>query len=342
MDRSRDFWSIRNKPVLRGDKSMLRDEIITVFGGSGFVGRHVVRALAKAGYRVRVATRRPHLAQDLRVAGVVGQVQLVQANVRIASSVERAVEGASGVVNLVGVLNENGRQTFSRLHALGARTIATAAAHAGIPAMVQMSAIGADADSASRYARSKAEGESHVMAALPSATILRPSIIFGNGDGFFNRFASMAQFLPALPLFGGGKSRFQPVYAGDVADAVLAALTSDAARGQTYELGGPGVYTFKELMHFLLDAIDRQRLLVPLPFALATPMAFLFEMAAALPFVEPVVTRDQLIQLRQDNVVAEGAKTLADLGIEGETIEAIVPDYLVPYQRHGQFHERAV
>ena len=321
---------------------MLRDEIITVFGGSGFVGRHVVRALSKAGYRVRVATRRPHLAQDLRVAGVVGQVQLVQANVRVPASVERAVAGASGVVNLVGVLNETGRQTFSRLHTLGAKTIANATAAAGISAMVQMSAIGADAGSASRYARSKAEGEAHVKAALPSATILRPSIVFGNGDSFFNRFASMAQFLPVLPLFGGGKSRFQPVYAGDVANAVLAALTSDAARGQTYELGGPGVYTFEELMRFVLDETDRSRLLVPLPFALATPMAFLFEMAAILPFVAPVVTRDQLIQLRQDNVVAEGARTLADLGLAGETVEAIVPDYLIPYRRHGQFHERAI
>tara|TARA_R110002124_G_scaffold206179_1_gene372622 strand:- start:74 stop:1039 length:966 start_codon:yes stop_codon:yes gene_type:complete len=319
---------------------MLRDEIITVFGGSGFVGRHVVGALAKAGYRVRVATRRPHLAQDLRVAGVVGQIQLVQANVRVPSSVTRAVEGASGVVNLVGVLNESGRQTFSRLQAQGAKTIAEAAAGAGIAAMVQMSAIGADTDSASRYARSKAEGEAYVKAALPSATILRPSIIFGKGDGFFNRFASMAQVLPALPLFGGGKSRFQPVFAGDVATAVLTALTSDAARGQTYELGGPGVYTFEELMRFILDATDRRRVLVPLPFALATPMALLFEMAAILPFVEPVVTRDQLIQLRQDNVVSDGAKTLADLGITGETVEAIVPDYLIPYRRHGQFHER--
>ncbi|WP_417494137.1 complex I NDUFA9 subunit family protein [Maricaulis sp.] len=321
---------------------MLRDEIITVFGGSGFVGRHVVRALSKAGYRVRVATRRPHLAQDLRVTGVVGQVQLVQANVRVPSSVERAVEGASGVVNLVGVLSESGRQTFSRLHAQGAKTISEAAASAGITAMVHISAIGADVASASRYARSKAEGEAFVKAALPSATILRPSIIFGNGDGFFNRFASMAQFLPALPLFGGGKSRFQPVYAGDVAQAVLTALTSEAARGETYELGGPGVYTFEELMRFTLDAIDRRRFLVPLPFMLANSIAFLSEMAAILPFVQPALTRDQLIQLRQDNVVSDGAKTLADLGIDGETIEAIVPDYLVPYRRHGQFHERVV
>jgi NADH dehydrogenase len=320
---------------------MLRDEIITVFGGSGFVGRHVVRALAKAGYRVRVATRRPHLAQDLRVTGVVGQVQLVQANVRVASSVERAVEGASGVVNLVGVLNEGGRQTFSRLHTLGAKTIAEAAAAAGISAMVQMSAIGADTNSASRYARSKAEGEAAVKAALPSATILRPSIIFGTGDGFFNRFAAMARYVPALPLFGGGKTRFQPVFVGDVAEATLAALQSEAARGETYELGGPGIYTYRELMRFILDEIDRPRFLVPLPFFAGKPIAFFAELAAILPFIEPVLTGDQLIQLQHDNVAAEGSKGLKDLGITPETVEAIVPGYLIPHRRHGQFHERA-
>lgn len=320
---------------------MLRDEIITVFGGSGFVGRHIVRALAKAGYRVRVAARRPHLAQDLRVMGVVGQVQLVQANVRVASSVERAVEGASGVVNLVGVLNESGRQTFTRLHALGAKTVAEAAAAAGIDRVVHVSAIGADADSPSRYARTKAEGESAVMAALPKATILRPSIVFGAGDSFFNRFASMARFVPALPLFGGGKTRFQPVFAGDVARAVLASLESDEARGRTYELGGPGVYSFAELMRFILDEIDRPRALLPLPWAIGSVIALGAEIAAILPFVEPLITRDQLTQLKRDNVVSEGAGTLADLGIAGETIDAIVPAYLERYRRYGQFHERS-
>ena len=319
---------------------MLRDEIITVFGGSGFVGRHIVRALAKAGYRVRVAARRPHLAQDLRVMGVVGQVQLVQANVRVASSVERALEGASGVVNLVGVLNESGRQTFTRLHALGAKTVAEAAASAGIDRVVHVSAIGADADSPSRYARTKAEGESAVATARPTATILRPSIVFGAGDSFFNRFASMARFVPALPLFGGGKTRFQPVFAGDVARAVLAALESDDARGRTYELGGPGVYSFAELMRFILEEIDRPRVLLPLPWAVGNVIAMGAEIAAILPFVEPVITRDQLVQLKRDNVVSEGVGTLADLGIAGETIDAIVPAYLGRYRRHGQFHER--
>ena len=319
---------------------MLRDEIITVFGGSGFVGRHVVRALAREGYRVRVASRRPHIAQDLRVMGVVGQVQLVQANVRVPASVERALENASGVVNLVGVLNENGRQTFSRLHAQGAKTIAEAAAKAGIERMVQISAIGADKDSPSRYARTKADGEAMVREALPTATVLRPSIVFGTEDSFFNRFADMARFSPALPLFGGGKTRFQPVFVGDVARAAVAALQKDEARGETYELGGPGVYTFAELMRFILDEIDRPRLLLPLPWAIGSVIAMLAELVAILPFVQPVITRDQLTQLQRDNVVADDAKTLADLGVEAETVDAVVPSYLVRYRRYGQFHER--
>ena len=321
---------------------MLRDDIITVFGGSGFIGRHIVRALAKAGYRVRVASRRPHLAQDLRVMGVVGQVQLVQANLRVAASVERALEGASGVVNLVGILNESGRQTFSRLHALGAKTVAEAAASAGISRVIQMSAIGADADSASQYARSKAEGEAAVKAAVPTATILRPSIVFGTDDAFFNRFADMARFAPALPLFGGGKTKFQPVFAGDVAEAVVAALETPEAQGEPYELGGPGVYSFAELMRFILDEIDRPRFLLPLPWQIGSVIAMMSELAAILPFVQPMLTRDQLIQLKSDNVVAEGAKTLADLGVQAETVDSIVPSYLGRYRRYGQFHEREV
>ncbi|WP_297736386.1 complex I NDUFA9 subunit family protein [uncultured Maricaulis sp.] len=319
---------------------MLRDEIITVFGGSGFVGRHVVRALAKAGYRVRVASRRPHLAQDLRVMGVVGQVQLVQANLRVPSSVERALDGASGVVNLVGVLNESGRQTFSRLHALGAKTIAETAAAMGVSRMIHISAIGASADSASRYARTKAEGEAAVLAALPEATILRPSIVFGTEDGFFNRFGAMARFVPALPLFGGGQSKFQPVFAGDVGKAVLAAFERNDARGETYELGGPGIYTFEALMKLILDEIDRPRFLLPLPWAIGSVIATVSELVGALPLMPVVITRDQLTQLRSDNVVSEGAKGLADLGIAGETVEAIVPSYLERYRRYGQFHER--
>ncbi|MHA6287691.1 complex I NDUFA9 subunit family protein [Maricaulis sp. CAU 1757] len=320
---------------------MLRDEIITVFGGSGFVGRHVVRALARDGYRVRVASRRPHLAQDLRVMGVVGQVQLVQANIRVESSVARAVEGASAVVNLVGVLNESGRQSFTRLHEQGARTVAEAAKAAGITRFVQMSAIGADADSDSRYARSKAAGEQAVRDVLPTATILRPSIIFGTDDEFYNRFAGMARFAPALPLFGGGKTRFQPVFAGDVGEAVLASIKSDAARGETYELGGPGIYTFEEMMKFILETTDRPRFLVPLPWFVGAAIATVSEVVGALPIIEPPLTRDQLTQLKRDNVVADDAKTLADLGVEAETVESIVPGYLARYRRYGQFHERS-
>ncbi|MDG1416808.1 MAG: complex I NDUFA9 subunit family protein [Maricaulis sp.] len=318
---------------------MLRDEIITVFGGSGFVGRHVVRALAKAGYRVRVATRRPHLAQDLRVMGVVGQVQLVQANIRVKNSVERAIAGAAGVVNLVGVLNEGGRQTFTRLHALGAKTVAKAAADSGIERLVHFSAIGADAESPSRYARSKAEGEESARNALNSTTILRPSIIFGTDDGFFNRFASMARYMPVLPLFGGGKNRLQPVFAGDVAKAVLACFESPETAGETFELGGAGTYTFEQLMRFILETIDRPRFLAPLPYALGHVIGLFGEISAALPFVEPILTRDQLTQLKLDNVVSPSAKGLSDLGITPETVEAIVPTYLHCYRRYGQFHE---
>lgn len=318
---------------------MLRDEVITVFGGSGFLGRHVVRALARAGYRVRVATRRPHLAQDLRVMGVVGQVQLVQSNIRVPASVDRAVEGASGVVNLVGVLAEQGRQNFSRLHAMGAAAVAEACREAGINTLIHVSAIGADADSASAYARTKAEGEAAVLDTVPTASILRPSIVFGPEDDFFNRFAAMSRFVPALPLIGGGQTRFQPVFAGDVASAVLAAMESSEARGETYELGGPGIYTFKEVLEFILKTVDRPRFLVPLPFPVSSVMAMAFELVGALPLIPTFLTQDQVKLLKSDNVVSDDAKTLADLGIEGETVEAIAPFYLERYRRYGQFHE---
>lgn len=320
---------------------MLRDEMITVFGGSGFVGRYVVRALAKRGYRIRVATRRPHLAGDLKVMGVVGQIQLVQANIRVESSVARAVEGADAVVNLIGVLSESGRQTFSRLHAMGAKTVAEAAKKAGASRLIHVSAIGADAGSDSRYAKSKAEGEAFVAKAFKGATIVRPSIIFGSEDAFFNRFASMARFVPALPLIGGGETKFQPVFVSDVADAIANALAEPTTAGRVYELGGPRVYTFKELMDFILKTIDRPRFLVPLPFPIAGIMGLGGEMFGALPFAEPFLTRDQVAQLKVDNVVHPRARGIEDLGVHPETIEAIVPAYLVRYRRYGQFHERS-
>lgn len=319
---------------------MLRDEMITVFGGSGFVGRYVVRALVKKGFRVRVATRRPHLALDLKVSGVVGQVELMQANVRNPSSVRRGVDGAHGVVNLVGILAESGSQRFASLQAKGAQNIAEAAAAAGARRFVQISAIGANPDSESRYAKTKAEGEQAVEEAFPGAVILRPSIVFGAEDGFFNRFADMARFAPALPLPGGGKMKMQPVFVGDVADCVANAIDNPSAAG-IYELGGPRAYTYRELMEFILETIDRPRFLVPMPMFAMSALGFAGEIAGALPFVEPFLTRDQVIMLGEDNVVSPDMRGVADLGVTLETIESIVPSYLERYRRHGQFHETA-
>ncbi len=320
----------------------LRDEMITVFGASGFIGRYVVRALAKAGYRVRAATRRPHLAHELRPMGVVGQIQLVQANLRDPASIARAVDGADGVINLVGVLYEDGRQTFESLQARGAGLVAQAARDAGIEHMVHISAIGADADSKSKYARTKALGEQAVRDAMPGATILRPSIVFGEEDEFFNKFADMARFAPALPLIGGGGTKFQPVWCVDVAAAAVAALQDPRARGRTYELGGPVVYTFKELMEFILTTIRRKRLLVPVPFLAAGGLGLFGEITGRLPFVQPFLTRDQVTLLKRDNIVGisgEPVGVIADLGVDPETVEAIVPGYLERYRKGGQFSE---
>lgn len=318
---------------------MLREKMITVFGGSGFVGRYVVRRLVKAGYRVRVATRRPHLAYELKPMGAVGQIQLVQANLRNKASIARAVEGASGVINLVGILFQSGRQSFQGLQAQGAKAIAEAAKAEGIDRFVQISAIGADPEGDSLYAQTKAAGEQAVRETIPEAVILRPSIVFGPEDEFFNKFADMARFVPALPLIGGGQTRFQPVYVDDVAEAVLASLESDEAKGQVYELGGPQIYTFKELMAFILTTIRRRRLLVPVPFLAAGGLGLAGEASGKLPFVEPFLTRDQVKLLKSDNVVSDDARTLTDLGVEAETIEAIVPSYLYRYRKGGQFSE---
>lgn len=321
----------------------LRDEMITVFGASGFIGRYVVRRLAKAGYRVRAATRRPHLAHELKPMGVVGQIQLVQANLRDSASVSRAIDGAQGVVNLVGILAEGGRQTFQSLQADGAGLIAETARRAGIERFVQVSAIGADAASKSLYARTKAQGEAAVLASMPGAVILRPSIVFGPEDGFFNRFADMARFAPALPLIGGGVTKFQPVYCDDVALCVVRALEMDAARGQVFELGGPSVYSFRELMEYILKTIDRQRLLIPVPFPIASLMGLGGEIAGALPFVEPFLTRDQVTLLRRDNVAGAGGTDVGLIdafGVTPESVEAIVPTYLARYRKGGQFAEK--
>jgi NADH dehydrogenase len=315
------------------------DKLVTVFGGSGFIGRHVVRALAKRGYRIRVAVRRPDLSGHLQPLGRVGQIHAVQANVRNPRSVDAAARDADAIVNLVGVLFERGRQRFETVHAGGAETVARAAAAVGA-SLVHGSAIGAAENSPSLYARSKAAGEKLVLETAPSATIMRPSIVFGPEDSFFNRFAAMARIVPALPLIGGGLTRFQPVFVGDVATAIADAVDGKTKPGTIYELGGPGVRSFKELMQFMLATIERRRLLVPLPFPLATLKAQFLQL---LP--KPLLTVDQVKLLKQDNIVSEAAKnegrTLEGLGIDPISMEVVVPTYLWRYRKTGQFSRRA-
>jgi len=310
--------------------------LVTVFGGSGFLGRYAVRALAKDGWRIRVAMRRPHLAPELRVMGDVGQIELVQANVRHPESVARALEGAEAAVNLVGILFETGRQRFSVLQSEAAKAVAEAATAAGAGRFVQISAIGADATSASVYASTKAEGEAAVRAAFPAATILRPSIVFGEEDDFFNRFGGMAAMSPALPLIGGGKTRFQPVYAGDVGAAIARALTSQEAAGKTYELGGPGVYSFRALMELVLKETHHKRALVPVPFPIAEVMGAVAQLIAFTPYTPPI-TRDQVELLKSDNVAS--GPGLAELKITPTVLESILPTYLWKYRQGGQFAE---
>ena len=314
------------------------ETLVTVFGGSGFLGRHVVRALAKEGYRVRPAVRRPDLAGHLQPLGRVGQIHAVQANLRYPESVEAAVRGADAVVNLVGILFERGKQTFDAVQAEGAATVARAAAAAGAR-MVHVSALGADPDSPALYGRSKAAGEAAVLAAVPDATILRPSILFGPEDDFFNRFAALARMAPALPLIGGGHTKFQPVFVGDVAQAVLRAVGGWAKGGATYELGGPEVKTFRELMEYVLAVTERRRLLVPLPFGLARLQAMLLQLMP-----KPLLTPDQVELLRADNIVSAAAqsegRTLKAFGIEPAAMEAVVPSYLWRFHKAGQFRGR--
>lgn len=312
--------------------------LVTVFGGSGFLGKHVVRALVAQGYRVRVPMRRPHTGMDLKVIGGVGQVQLMQANLRFEDSVARAVEGSDAVINLVAVLYEEGSQKFEALHVKGAETVAKAVAEAKIENFVHISAIGADVESESDYARTKGEGETLVKHLVPTADIMRPSIVFGTEDQFFNRFAAMAQLAPALPLIGGGQTKIQPVYAGDVAKAIAAKIVH-GTNGLTYELGGPRIYSFKELLSYMLEVIAKKRLLLPVPWFAANLMGFAGELSGSLPFIAPFLTRDQVKNLKQDNVVTENILGFADLNITPETVEAIVPTYLVKYRKYGEFHQ---
>jgi uncharacterized protein YbjT (DUF2867 family) len=306
--------------------------LVTVFGGSGFVGRHTVRALARGGWRIKVATRHPHRGFFLRPLGTVGQIDFVKCDVTDSESVAAAMLGSDAVVNLTGILFQKG-QSFEDVQGHGAENIAAAAMAAGVRALVHVSAVGADSESASHYAQTKAQGEVAVRENFADAVILRPSIIFGPEDGFFNKFASLARFTPLLPLIGGGKTRFQPVFVGDVAAAIVASLDNNAARGRTYELGGPSTYSFKELLQLICAEIGRRRLLVPLPFALA---AFKAAFLQLLPGA-PLLTVDQVRLLKSDNVVAPTAPGLADLGIVPTSVEAVVPSYLWRYRAKGEY-----
>jgi len=311
--------------------------LVTVFGGSGFLGRHAVRALADAGYRIRVAVRRPNLANYLLPMGQVGQIQIVKANVLKPKDVAAAVSGADAVVNLVGVQYSRGRQSFENLHIKVAETIATTAKAEGAKVLVHMSSMGVSPESPSAYARSKATGEWRVREAFPAATILRPSVVFGPEDEFFNRFATLARYLPFLPLIGGGRTRFQPVFAGDVAAAVVKAVADPAlTRGRTYELGGPSVYSFRELMEFVLKQTARKRRLIGVPFWLASLEASWLQF---LP--NPPLTPDQVRLLKHDNVMSPGALALCDLGIQPDSVEAIVPAYLWRFRPKGQYQALA-
>ncbi|MCC7271289.1 MAG: complex I NDUFA9 subunit family protein [Alphaproteobacteria bacterium] len=307
----------------------------TVFGASGFIGRYVVKRLAARGAVVVAAVRHPDAALFLKPMGDVGQVAPVRAAVTEEAAVAAAVAGSDVVVNLVGILYEHGAQTFEAVHHQGAGRVARLAKAAGVGRLIHVSAIGADPAAPSAYARSKGLGEVAVRAAFPEATILRPSIVFGPEDDFFNRFAAMARMVPALPLIGGGHTRFQPVYVADVADAVLRAIDDPAAAGRTYELGGPRAYSFAELMRLLLATIGRRRCLVTLPFAIARLQARLLEL---LPV--PPLTRDQVTLLERDNVVATGMPGLAELGIEPTSVEAILPTYLDRFRRGNAFAQR--
>ena len=310
-------------------------KLVTVFGGSGFVGRHVVRALAKRGYRVRVAVRRPDLAFHLQPLGGVGQIMAVQANLRFRWSVDRAVEGADHVVNLVGILFEGGGQKFGAVQDFGARAVAEAARAVGA-GLTHVSAIGADVNSASGYAASKGRGEAAVLETMKDAVIYRPSIMFGPEDGFFNKFAAMARMLPFLPLIGGGHTKFQPVYVGDVAEAISRSVDGSVAGGRIYELGGGEVLTFKALLERTLEVTGRKRILLPIPFWAARIQG---KILGLLP--NPVLTADQVTLLESDNVVSDEAakdgRTLQGIGIAPAGMAAILPTYLWQYRKAGQF-----
>jgi uncharacterized protein YbjT (DUF2867 family) len=314
------------------------ETLVTVFGGSGFLGRHVVRALAREGYRVRNAVRRPDLAGHLQPLGRVGQIHSVQANLRYPESVFDAVSGADAVINLVGILFERGKQRFDAVHAEGAHLVAQAAAGQRAR-LVHVSALGANSDSTAAYARAKAAGEAAVLGTIPDAIILRPSVIFGPEDHFFNRFAALARLSPALPRVGRGVTKFQPVFVGDVAQAVARAVGGRVPGGTIYELGGPEVKTFRELMEYVLTVTERRRLLIPVPFKLAKLKATFLQLLPT-----PLLTPDQVELMRTHTIVSPSAeaegRTFRAFGIEPAALEAIVPSYLWRFRKSGLFRGR--
>ena len=305
----------------------MRNQIITVIGGTGFLGRYVVKRLAKAGYTIRVICRRPDSALHLKTAGDVGQIVLVSGNLAKPESLRGKLDNSYAVINLVGVLFESGKQTFTNLHAQGAEKIALMAKEAGAERFIHISALGIDKNTDSAYARSKAIGERAVQSAFPEATILRPSVIFGPEDNFFNQFAAMASLSPVLPLIGGGKTKFQPVYVDNVAKAVVLCLTQDV-QGEIFELGGPRAYSFREILEYIMSVTGKKRMLVNVPFGVASVMGMGSEM---LP--RPMITRDQVRLLKHDNVVSPNAKTFKQLGISPAAVEVIVPEYLARYNK---------
>ncbi|MDB5446858.1 MAG: NADH-ubiquinone oxidoreductase 39 kDa subunit precursor [Phenylobacterium sp.] len=312
--------------------------LVTVFGGTGFIGSQTVRQLAKAGWRIRVAVRNPNLAYRMRLLGDVGQIDVVQANIRNRPSIQRAVEGATAAVNLVGVLYETGRQGFQAIHAMAARNVAEIARAEGVTRLVQMSALGADASSGSKYARTKAEGEIAAREVYPDAVVVRPSIVFGQEDAFFNRFAAMAAVSPVLPLIGGGRTRFQPVFVGDVGKALAITVTARETAGMTYELGGPAVFTFRQLMELMLAQTGHRRILAPTPFPIARLLGAVGDLASAV--IAPPITSDQVELLKTDNVVSGAYPGLPELGITPTTLEAVLPTYLYRYRKGGQYADQ--
>ncbi|WP_397541566.1 NAD-dependent epimerase/dehydratase family protein [Roseovarius salis] len=313
-------------------------KLVTIYGGSGFVGRYIARRMAKAGWRVRVAVRRPNEAMHVKPYGVVGQVEPVFCNIRDDDSVRAVAHGADAVVNCVGTFDRSGRNNFDAVQDKGAERIARIAAQEGVARLVHISAIGADPEGPSLYAQSKGRGEEAILAHFPSAVILRPSVIFGPEDAFFNRFAAMSRLGPILPVVGA-ETRFQTVYVDNVAEAAQMGVEGTAEPG-VYELGGPDVNTFRELMQQMLGVIRRRRLIVNIPFGIASVLAAVMELVQTVTFglVPAQITRDQVTSLKSDNVVSEGAKGLEDLGTEPVSLEAVLPDYLWPYRPGGQYN----